>query len=158
MAMQPDIQYVSFYMDGSAAKKLEKRTARAVAAPKPKAKKSHRKVVKVDPVAVLGILVAIVMLTVMLTSYADYRSNLNQQVQMNQYIQALQQENTSLQTQYADGYDLDRIREQALAVGMVPAESAERISIDVQVPQVQEPVQEMSFWEAATTFLAGLFA
>ncbi len=156
MAMQPDIQYVSFYMDGTAAKKLERKTQPKAQAPKPRYRKAKRKVVALEPVALLGILVAVVMLVSMISGVTEYQQCLRQQQQMQQYIERLQQENLQLQETYEAGYDLENIREIALAVGMVPVESVENITIDVQVPQQEE--REMSFWEAATTFLAGLFA
>ncbi len=156
MAMQPDIQYVSFYMDGTAAKKLERKPQPKVQAPKPRYRKAKRKVVALEPVALLGILVAVVMLVSMISGVTEYQQCIQKQQQMQQYIERLQQENLQLQETYEAGYDLENIREIALAVGMVPAESVENITIDVQVPEQEE--REMSFWEAATTFLAGLFA
>ncbi len=156
MAMQPDIQYVSFYMDGTAAKKLDRQPTHKVAAPKPKHRKLKRRVVKVDPVALLGIVIAVVMLISMASGLAEYRSCMEKQAQMSSYIEALQQENVQLQQTYEAGYDLENVRQIASAIGMVPVEEAEHISIEVYVPQ--QPEKELSFWEEATIFLAGLFA
>ncbi len=156
MAMQPDIQYISYYMDGTAAKKMEQQVMRKVQAPKPKSRKVRRRVVKVDPVALASILLAVVMFACLTVGFSYYQGCLDKNAQMGQYIEALQQENVQLQKTYDEGYDLEEIRQIAQAIGMVPRDCVENIRIDVQVPITQE--QEMSFWEAATTFLASLFA
>ncbi len=156
MAMQPDIQYVSFYVDGTAARKLDRAATRKVKAPKPKQRKVKRRVIKVDPVALIGLVAAVVMLISMGTGIARYRSCMDAQQQMGQYIEALQQENAQLQKTYDEGYDLEQVRSIASAIGMVPVEQAEHIVIDVQVPQQEQ--RQLSFWEEATIFLAGLFA
>ncbi len=156
MAMQPDIQYVSFYMDGTAAKKLDRQAAPKAAAPKPKKRKLKCRVIKVDPVALLGIVLAAVMLISMAAGVAEYQSCMEKQAQMHAYIGQLQQENAQLQQAYNEGYDLEQVRNIASAIGMVPAEEAEHIAIEVRIPQ--QPERELSFWEEATIFLAGLFA
>lgn len=160
MALQPDIQYVPFYyVEGTAARKVERRTAPAKAAPvpAPKRRRSRRKTVAVDPVAICGLLVVMVMLVSMVVGFARYSVSLERNAQMSQYISELEAENAQLQQQYTDGYDLEDIQDIAGALGMVPAEDAEQITIDVQPPQ-QETEAQMNFWESFTTFLAGLFA
>ncbi len=156
MAMQPDIQYVSFYVEGNAAKKLEQQLLRPAAAPKPKVRKVKRRVVSIDPAAVLGLVVAVVMLFTMASALNGYRATVAKQQQMQNYILQLQQENAQLQQTYENGYDLEEIRDIALAVGMIPAEEADRITISVELPQPQQ--RELTLWEKVTTFLAGLFA
>ncbi len=157
MALQPDIQYVSFYMDGSAAKKLERQTARKTKAPTPKYRKVQRRVVPIDPVAIVGVVISLVMLVAMFVGLGQYNTYKEQSAQMSAYIEQLQQENAQLQKTYDEGYDLEQIRQIAEAVGMVPAESVEHFQIQVQLPEA--PVQpEPSFWESAAAFLAGLFA
>lgn len=163
MALQPDIQYVPFYyVDGSTARKAERRQAPApqkAAAPTaaPKRRRSKRKTVAVDPVALCGLLVVAVMICAMVAGYAEYTASLERNAQMSAYIDTLQEENAQLQQQYEAGYDLDQIQSVADALGMIPAEDAQQISMDVQLPQQEEQVQ-LGFWESFTTFLAGLFA
>ena len=60
--------------------------------------------------------------------------------------------------EYREGYDLEEIREIALAMGMVPMEQLETVQISVPVVEAEEQAQEPSGWEAFCTFLAGLFA
>ncbi len=157
MAQQPDIQYISFYMDGSAAKKLQRQTLRRAEAPSPRYRKASRRVIRIDPVAIVGIAASLVMLAAMLVGLGQYESYMQKSAQMSQYIDQLQQENAQLQKTYDEGYDLENIREIAEAVGMVPAESVEHFRVDVQLP-VPEPQPEPTLWESAMAFLAGLFA
>lgn len=156
MAVRTDIQYVQFYVDGSTARKPEQKT-QAKHAAAPKYRRVKRKVVVVDPVAILGTVVTVCLLVAMLVGFVQYRNIQNKSEQMEQYIAQLQQENQQLQQTYEDGYDLEQIQQIADAVGMIPAEDAQQIQIQVQIPQ-EEVVMEMSLWESFTTFLAGLFA
>jgi hypothetical protein len=64
----------------------------------------------------------------------------------------------ALQNKYDSSYDLEEIREIALAMGMVPMEQLETVQISVPVVEAEEQAQEPSGWEAFCTFLAGLFA
>lgn len=160
MALQPDIQYVPFhYVDGSTARKVERNrpSAKAVPAMAPQRRRSKRKTVAVDPVAVTGLLVLTVLLCAMAVGFFQYGASVKRNAQMQQYITELEAENAQLQQRYDEGYDLEDIQDIAGALGMVPADDAERIEIQVQLPQPQEQTQ-LSFWESFTTFLAGLFA
>ncbi len=156
MATQTEIQYISYYVDGSAARQFQPKPVKKTVAPKPKARKAVCRVLRVDPVAVVGTVVAVVMFIAMISSFVQYQQWQENNEQMSNYILSLQQEQVSLQKQYEEGYDLEQVRQIALALGMVPADAAEHISIDVQLPQ---PVQtQQTFWDKVTIFLAGLFA
>ena len=160
MALQPDIQYVPIcYVDGSTARKLEQPVYKAPAvtkAPQPRRRKAKRIVVAIDPVAIFGLLVAMVMIVGMVSGFVQYSVLKEQNRQMTDYVTALELEKTQLEQDYRDGYDLDEIRDFAEANGMVPMEQAPQIQIEVQLPQQEQP--QLSFWESITTFLAGLFA
>lgn len=158
MAMQPDIQYVPFcYVDGSTARKVQRQPEKkASAAPVKKQRRAKRKVIAVDPVAIGGVLVAMVMLVMMLVGYVQYTICREQTRLMQDYVTSLQLENAQLQKNYDDSIDMDYVEEVADALGMVPAENAQQIHIDVQLPQ--QTTEEMTLWESITTFLAGLFA
>ena len=156
MAVRTDIQYVQYYVDGSAARKLEKNTQKKHAAA-PKSRKAKRKVVVIDPVAILGVLVAVCMLVFLVVGFVQHRALQQQTEEMSLYIDQLQQENAQLEQTYQDGYDLDEIRDIAQAMGMIPAGDAPQIEMEVQIPQ-EESTDEMTIWESFTTFLAGLFA
>ena len=155
MANRPAIQYVQFYTDGSAARKLApERSAPKTTLPKPRRQK--RKVLFVDPVAILGIVVAFCMLITMAVGVAEFVSIREEAAQMEQYLEQLQQENAELSARYAEGYDLKNVEKTALALGMVPAEQAAHVQLPATVPE-SEP-QALTLWERIGTFLAGLFA
>ena len=158
MALQPDIQYVPFcYVDGSAARKVEHKPAKkAAVTPAPKRRRAKRKVIAVDPVAIGGIVIAVVMLVMMLAGFARYTVIQEQNRLMQDHLTALQLENTKLQQDYESNIDLDYIQDMADAMGMVPAQDAQQVQISVQLPQ--EEVTEMTLWQSIATFLAGLFA
>lgn len=158
MALQPDIQYVPFcYVDGSAARKVERKPVKkATVTPAPKRRRAKRKVIAVDPVAIGGIVIAVVMLVMMLAGFAKYTVIREQNRLMQDHLTALQLENTKLQQDYESNIDLDYIQDMADAMGMVPAQDAQQVQISVQLPQ--EEVTEMTLWQSIATFLAGLFA
>ena len=125
MALQPDIQYVPFYyVDGSTARKVEHRSTAApkqAAAPAatPKRRRSKRKIVAVDPVALCGLLVVAGMICAMVAGYAQYSASQDRNAQMSAYIDMLQEENGNLQQRFDEGYDLDQIQDVADALGML---------------------------------------
>lgn len=156
MALQADVQYVQYSVDGTAARKLQRHAVENNAAPVYRRRRAEHKVIAVDPVALIGIVLSVVVLIAMVVGLVQYHHSLQRRNQMNAYVQQLEQENAQLEQIYENGYDLDEIRDIALNAGMIPAENVERISVSVQEP-VQEQVR-MSFWETVTTFLAGIFA
>ena len=155
MARQADIQYVAYPIDGSAARKMEITPTRRNAAPVA-ARRAQRKVIAVDPVAVCGIVLAVMMLFAMVVGLVQYRHNLQQTQQMSARVQQLQQQNYQLQQTYQSGYDLEEIERIAMEAGMVPAEQMERVRIDMSAPEQDQT--RMSFWDTVTSILTGLFA
>ncbi len=156
MARVNKVQYVNFYTAGSAAYKYEPTPLPGKKqATLPKMRRKKRIVIHVDPVAVLCVCLAVVLLVVMLTSLAEFFDARQQERQMAAYVQQLQQENATLQEEYRAGYDLEEIRDIALGMGMVPAEQVEHLRVELNVPEV---VEEPTAWENFCTFLAGLFA
>ena len=154
MARQLDVQYVRFYTDGSAARKIapsvSRKTQRLPGIPK----KKRRIVVHIDPVAIAGILMAGIMLILMTVGMVELSHAQEEARQMEAYVKTLRQENEALKMAFDEGYDPEQVEHMAKALGMVPGEQAQRISIYVPVPQEQDP----GFWEHVTTFLSGLFA
>ena len=156
MAVRTDIQYVQFYVDGNTARKAQAQTQVKHAAT-PKYRKAKRKVVVVDPVAVVGAVVTVCLMVAMLVGFVQFQNVQSQSRQMEQYLAQLQEENQQLEQTYRDGYDLEQIQQIAAAAGMIPAGEAQQIQLQVQIPQ-DETVTQMTLWESFTTFLAGLFA
>ena len=154
MAQRTDIRYVQFYTDGSAARKL------APVAPLhtiklPKVKKQKRITIAIDPIAFASLTMALVMTVLIVVGWVQL-NNIKQEVQtMTAYVEVLQAENVQLQNTFLEGYDIEQIERTALALGMVPKEQVQHIS--VQLPEMIEEV-EPTTWERFTTFLTGLFA
>ena len=154
MARQPDIQYINAYVSGSMAYQVEKRPVKKQVE-LPKMRRKKRLVVRVDPVAVLGIVAAVVLLVALCVGFFRLQDARAETASLHHYIQQLQEENQALQNTYEAGYDLDEVAKIASAMGMVPVEELPSMNISVHVPQV---VEEPTGWESFRTFLAGLFA
>lgn len=156
MALQADVRYVQYSVDGTAARKVQRQVVQQETAPVCKRRKTERKVIAVDPVALAGIVLSAVVLVAMVVGLVQYQQNVRLSRQMSEYVQQLEQENVQLEQIYRDGYDLDEIRDIAVEAGMVPEDTVEKVVFSVEEPE-QEQVQ-MSFWDTVTTFLAGIFA
>ena len=137
MAKQRMIQYVSFYTDGSAARKITP-AAPMKSAVLPKQKKQKRKVIHLDPVAVLGVAVAACMLIMMLVGVSALNSAKEETQLMRSYVDNLTEKNAELSVKYESGYNLEEIRTTALALGMIPAQQATQTTISVAPAEVQE--------------------
>ena len=156
MAKQRVIQYVNFYTDGSAARKIEP-VAPVKKAVLPKQKKQKRKVIRLDPIAILGMAVAACMLIMMLVGISSLNSAREETMTMRNYVDTLAQENAVLQEQYANGYDLEEIRTTALALGLIPSENAHQTTI--YVSPAEQPQEEPGFnWANMAALLADIFA
>ena len=157
MSQKPKIQYVGqFYIHGSEARQLEQEAKRKQAKSKlPLERLRSVREINLDPVAIGGILVSLVLLAVMIvgalqlkTDWANYRI-------MDSYVSRLSSQNAKLTEEYRSQYDLDDIRSKAQALGMVPREELQTRSVYVTVPQ---PEPEPTWWENLQWFLEGLFA
>lgn len=158
MAPQPDIQYVSFYTAGSAARKLEllpeKKKPQVSTPQRPRVRRQKKTVVYVDPISMFAVLVAGVMLIAMVVGMLQLGSINAENARMEAYISQLRTENTQLRTQYEAGYDLNDVEQKALEMGLVPIDQVERVVVDV--PEVvQEP--QVGFWESVGAFFSELF-
>jgi hypothetical protein len=153
MARKFDVQYVHFYTDGSAARKLASaepmETVRL-----PKAKKKNRIVIAIDPVATAGILMAVMMLVLLSVGVVQLRTARQNATRMAAYVDTLQTENTLLHSTYEASYDIENVEKTALALGLVPREQVTQVRM--QMPAAQE--ENFGAWERFRTFLTGLFA
>lgn len=155
MARRTEIEYVNLYNASSLAYQFEpaplpKKNAQF---PKPRRKKRIR--VYVDPMALLGIAVGVVMLVMMISGLTRLHTVQQQQETMSAYVEQLQTQNDRLRAEYEAGYDPDEIRDIAVAMGMIPAEQAQHITLQISVPEEES---EPTGWEIFCSFLAGLFA
>ena len=155
MAQRPNVEYIRFQTCGSSALKPEP-VVRRKSAPKAAPRKARRIKLFVDPVAVLSIFVAVCMLATVLTGFARLDQACRERDAMAEYVQELEAEQATLRHRYESGYDLEAVRRTALALDMISAEEAPRIS--VEIPAETEEVPQLTLWERLGTFLTGLFA
>ncbi len=161
MVRQPDIQYVRFYTAGSVARKLEpeRKPKTPAAVPQPQARRrvrrDSRKLVRIDPVSLCAMLVAGVMLIAMLVGLVQLGSVNAQTRRLEQTVTELRAENTQLHAQYKAGYDLEDVEQKALAMGFVPVEQVQHITVHSQSVQ---PEIQLSAWEEFCATVRELFA
>lgn len=160
MARQPDIQYVRYYTSGSAARKIElqpeKKKKNPVAQPqRPRTRQQKKTVIYLDPISVLAVMVAGIMLITMVIGMLRL-GQVNAEVDaMDSYVAQLRQENSALRQEYESGYDLKDIEQKALEMGLVPIEQVEHVTVALpEAPVEAEP----TFWEKAAAFFSELFA
>ena len=154
MAQHPKVEYIRMYTDGSAARKLEI-SAPVKPAKAPRTKKQKKILVYVDPVALGGIAVAVIMLVVMLASVLNLYSIQQETVALENYVTELRTENVELRAEYESNINLKKIEKTALALGMVPREAVRHVTVHPETPEVQETP---GAWQWFRTFLTGLFA
>ena len=157
MSQKPKIQYVGqFYIHGSEARQLELQEKKKQAKSNlPLERLRKIEVVYLDPVAIFGIVTALVMLTVMILGVLQIREDWKEYRVMSNYVSRLNSENAELQADYRSQYDLEDIRIKAQALGMVPKSDLEVRTVYVTIPQ---PEPEMTWLEELQWFLSGLFA
>lgn len=155
MARRTEVQYVQFYTAGSAAYKFEPTRVPKKKATLPKQRRAKKIRIFVDPVAIVGACLAIVMLVMMIAGLGQWNEARQQEAQLEAYVQQLQAQNVQLRSEYLEGYDPQEIYEIATAMGMIPAEQAQRVQVSVSAPVAEE---QPTAWENLCAFLTGLFA
>ena len=157
MNQKPKIQYVGqFYIHGSEARQLELQEKKKHAKSKlPLERLRKVEVIYLDPVAIFGIVTALVLLAVMTVGVLQIRDDWKDYQTMSNYVSRLNSENAELKADYRSQYDLEDIRVKAQALGMVPKSQLEVRTVYVTIPQ---PEPEMTWLEEIQWFLSGLFA
>ena len=154
-AYKHNVQYVNYYTDGSAARKLELTVPQRKTAVLPKARKLKKLKIYIDPVAIVGVVVAVCMLIVLAVGIAQLQDARSDMALMEQYVSQLTRENEKLAMDYANSYDIRDVEEMAQTLGMIPSAQAQHTQIQITLPAAAE---EPTLWENIGTFLAGLFA
>lgn len=149
-------RYIQFYTPGTAAVKVQIQDEQKWA-PLPEPKPEKKILIPVDPVAILGFMVAVCMLILMTVGINQLNGARREVATLEAYVAELTAENHTLQETYSAGYNLNEIRQKALDMGMVPLEEIPQTQIYITMPPAQT-VAEPTVWEQATAFLAGLFA
>ena len=157
MNQKPKIQYVGqFYIHGSEARQLELQEKKKHAKSKlPLERLRKVEVIYLDPVAIFGIVTALVLLAVMTVGVLQIRDDWTDYQTMSNYVSRLNSENAELKADYRSQYDLEDIRVKAQALGMVPKSQLEVRTVYVTIPQ---PEPERTWLEEIQWFLSGLFA
>ena len=155
MAMQPEVRYINAYVSGTAVPQQSKMPQKTSSVQLPKAQKRQRYILQVDMVAVVGILAALVFSVMLIVSLVQMNQARQEALVMKNYALSLQQTNTQLQNTYHSSYNLDEVRDIALAMGMVPVEQVPHLQMQVTEPQT---VPQQTAWESFWTFFLGMFA
>jgi len=157
VANKPEIRYINYYTSGTAARKVEPQPERQKKPrlPKPRTEAGRELVLRLDPVAIAGILVAAVLVVLMVVGVAHLYERQAQVRIAEQYLEQLKVENQQLQQTYANGYDLEEIEKYAIAMGMVPKDTLSQNTIHVVLPK---PQVQPSPWEELWSFVKGMFA
>lgn len=133
MARQPEVQYIRLYTQGSSARQLEmtppERRKPKTKLPKPRRVKAQ--VIRLDPLSLCAIMVAAVMLVLIVVGCVELYRAESYSEQLERYVDSLTVENKVLAQTYAEGYDLEEVREIALSLGLVPVEEVTHISISL---------------------------
>ena len=148
------VQYIRFDTVGSAARKPAP-VVSVKKAVQPRVRKKRASVICIDPVAVLGIAVAVLMLLTMTVGIVNFANARQEAQHMEQYVQHLAEENAQLRSQYENGYDLEEVEKAALALGMVPKDQVASYDIQITEPAQTETI---TLWDRIGIFLTGLFA
>lgn len=150
----PD-RYVRYYTYGSAAAKLDRQEPIAVL-PGMKKAPQKRKPIAVDPVAVVGCAVVLLLAVLMVVGMFRVSATADKVQQMQTTVTGLEQEKQMLTERYENSYDLEEVRAAALAMGMIPAEDA--VHIRLNVPAVTVQIPQTSWWNSLMTQLREFFA
>lgn len=150
-----DNRYIQFYTPGSAACKVELRQEQDWA-PLPEMRLRPRTLIHVDPVALVGIVVAVCMLVLMAVGIRQLNDSRREVAALEHYVAQLKTEKVALEESYVSGFDPDVIRRQAMDLGMVPMEEVPQTPIQIVIPP--QPQEEIPLFERMTTALTNLFA
>ncbi|MBQ7230451.1 MAG: hypothetical protein IJX04_06095 [Oscillospiraceae bacterium] len=147
-------RYVRFYTFGSTAVKVEdpRRTAKLPKYCKPE----KRKPIPFDPVAFAGSIVAVFLAVLMIVGLFQVTAANAQVRELETQLIGLQQQEQMLMDRYYGSIDLEEVRVAAEFMGMIPAEEAAHVQIQVPAQTVQ--VQTLSWWDTMLASLRQFFA
>ena len=157
MNQKPKIQYVGqFYVHGSEARQVQLQEQKRQAKTKlPLAKIKAIEKIYVDPVALAGIAVAVLMLVTMVLGAIQLKRDWDQYEQAAAYVSELKKENARMNHLYRSSYDLEDIKTKAVSMGLVPKSELQTMAVTITIP---EPEAEPTRMEEIKFFLEGLFA
>lgn len=156
MAQKHDILYVSYYTDGSAAKKIAPAFPTTQGQKNPGAKHRKKTVIFLDPVAVGSLIVAAVLLVMMAVGLTNLQNARAEAQAMESYLSEVTAENTRLQQEFDSQVDLETVEKTALAMGMVPKDQVKTVDIQVEEIHLESP-ETVTVWERMYAILTNLF-
>lgn len=146
MANQNNIQYVRYYAPGSEAIQLEpQRRRKERPAPRP-VPEEERIAIRFNPVEVFGCTVAVIMVVCVIIGFCQLYGLNDQLAQARTDLSNQKNIHYELQKNYENGYDLDEIRSAAEAMGLVPMEEVQHITITIPEPEVTEELPRWQQW------------
>ena len=153
MAQKTKIQYVGqFYVYGSEAPQPQPKKTQSK---RPELHLERFQKVYIDPVALCGVLIAIMMLGALIAGAYHLRDTRAAYDQMKTQLSDVKRENARLSHIYRTSYDLEDIREQAEKIGMVDAEKADRFTVFFSVPEEEKAP---TAWDHFVWFLSVMFS
>ena len=140
MVRNPDIEYIDkFYVHGSEAKIIafapNKRVPKTTL---PKPLREKKICIEIDPIAVCGLVVAVVMLIVMAVGMVDFRAACEENRIAAERLQEVHDKNVMLQYDYHTSYDVREVEETAKVLGMVHKSEIPVVTLSVTVPEAEE--------------------
>ena len=153
MARKYNDRYVRFYTFGSTAAKLEQE--RSASLPKYR-KPAKRKPIPFDPVAFAGSAVAVLLAVLMVVGFVQVAQVTAQVHEVETRIMGLEMEQQMLEERYESGYDLNEVRVAAVSMGMVSAEEANHVRVEVPGQVIEVP--QVNWWEPILMSLRQFFA
>ena len=153
MAQNIDVKYIQYNTQDAAVRRVMPAVSSYF---RPLPEKKHKvQRICVDPVALLGIVVATCMMVMMAVGVGQLRVEQEKSAVMADYVQRLEIRNDQLEAEFAASCDLEQVEKTALALGMIPAEQATHTAITVEPVQTET---QTTVWNRIGTFLTGLFA
>lgn len=155
MTQKPKIQYIGdFYVSGSAAQAVARQQRKKPKTQLPMERHERIEKIYVDPVALVGIVVALFMLVVMVMGAVRIHDDWQAYQRMEDHLVSLRQKNGELVVAYRASYDLDDIRSKAEGMGLIP-----RADVKTQVVRVTPPAPkvEQTWKDDVKWFFEGLF-
>ena len=154
MARKYNDRYVRFYTYGSTAVKVED-PRRAASLPKEQ-KAQKRKPIPFDPIAFAGNVVAIFMAILMIVGFIQVAATNAKVQELETQLMVLEQQEQMLLEKYYGSFDLDEVRVAAESMGMIPADEAVHVRVQVNAPNVE--VLQLSWWDTLVANLRQFFA
>lgn len=148
-------RYIQFYTAGSEARELVP-VLRPEAAPATRRRRSRKPVLYIDPVAILGMITAVILTVCLLIAFGQYKQAKADYEYVHSYNCSLKQQHKDLQKTYADSYDKEEVRMEAILMGYVPSSQLEHVTIRAEKPEAFD--EEPGVLERAWIYLTELFA